>query len=299
MELGPLKLSAPATGAVAGEVLVKGKLDPALVQAWLATPEAYRAAGLTPQPALQSVKITAKAATTVTPGDVVLQFQGIPPTLQEYDLLLIVSDRKSVVLGEYRVDTRSGAREFAAAPVGTQMSGRRGGTALAAAPPSVASSTTPSAGQASATATSASAPAAASPSPDAAVAAQAVKPSTTSASSGDAQARAQSAVAAWAQAWSRKDVDAYIAAYEPTYAGRAAGASREAWVRERTARIQSRRSIDVQLSDMRTAAEGDTVVATFLQTYRGDDTVIRSRKRLVLAPNPDGRWLIRSESEGS
>jgi hypothetical protein len=77
------------------------------------------------------------------------------------------------------------------------------------------------------------------------------------------------------------------------------GASRDAWVRERTARIQARRSISVQLDNLRTEAQGDTVVATFVQTYRGDDTVIRSRKRLVLAPAADGRWLIRSETEGS
>jgi ketosteroid isomerase-like protein len=282
MELGPLKLGPQSASTVSGEVLVKGKLDATLIQAWLATAEAYRAAGLTPQPALQSVKITPKSAAPGGPGDVVLQFQGLPSTLQEYDLLLIVSDRKSVVLGEYRVDTRSGAREFAAAPVGTQLTGRRGATAVAAAPAKPAVAATPSGEPAAAVA---SAPAA--------------QPATPAPLAANALAQAQDAVEAWAQAWSRKDVDAYVAAYEPTYAGRVAGSSRDAWVRERTDRIQARRNISVQLSSLRTEAQGDTVVATFVQTYRGDDNVIRSRKRLVLAPAADGRWLIRSETEGS
>lgn len=281
MELGPLKLGPSSAGAVSGEVLVKGKLEAPVIQAWLATAEAYRAAGLTPQPALQSVKITPKPATPGVVGDVVLQFQGLPSSLQEYDLLLIVSDRKSVVLGEYRVDTRSGAREFAAAPVGTQLNGRRGATAVAAAPARPAAVAAPSAEPAAATATPSAQPAAAAP------------------LGTNALTQAQGAVEAWAQAWSRKDIDAYIGAYEPTYAGRVSGASRDAWVRERTARIQARRSISVQLDNLRTEAQGDTVVATFVQTYRGDDTVIRSRKRLVLAPAADGRWLIRSETEGS
>jgi ketosteroid isomerase-like protein len=291
MELGALKLSSPAAGAVGGEILVKGKLDASIVQAWLASAEAYRAAGLTPQPALQSVKITPKPVTPGTPGDVVLQFQGIPATLQEYDLLLIVSDRKSVVLGEYHVDTRSGAREFAVSPVGTAMSGRRAGASTASAPANPSPTTT----------TSAPASSAGSASTGTSVAAvtQPANPVAAAPLGGDTLVKAQGAVEAWAQAWSRKDVNGYIAAYEPTYAGRTAGMTREAWVRERTARIQGRGSILVQLSDLKTEAQGDTVVATFVQTYRGDDTVIRSRKRLVMAPAADGRWLIRSEAEGS
>jgi hypothetical protein len=38
-------------------------------------------------------------------------------------------------------------------------------------------------------------------------------------------------------------------------------------------------------------------VATFDQTYRADDLLLRSRKQLTLAPGEDGRWLIVGEIE--
>ncbi|MFG5408528.1 nuclear transport factor 2 family protein [Piscinibacter sakaiensis] len=104
----------------------------------------------------------------------------------------------------------------------------------------------------------------------------------------------QAAIDAWAAAWSARDMDGYLAAYTPQYAGRLG--SRRAWEEQRRSRILSKKKISVDLDPPQLVARGDTVVATFQQRYRGDEVVERSRKRLVLV-KADNRWLIQDETE--
>lgn len=107
---------------------------------------------------------------------------------------------------------------------------------------------------------------------------------------------ARAALDAWAQAWSRRDIDAYFAAYAPGFAGRKGHASREAWMAERRERILSRESISVTVSAIEARRVDGQIEARFEQRYRSDGPVDLSRKRVRLAP-VDGRWLIVQEAD--
>ncbi len=113
--------------------------------------------------------------------------------------------------------------------------------------------------------------------------------------SGNAEQEARAAVQAWASAWARKDVPAYIAAYTPTFTG---GKSRKAWEDERRARIEGKRSISVTLTDIETRTQGDKAIVQFRQQYNADSLKVSSRKTLELV-KVSGRWLIQKESTGS
>jgi hypothetical protein len=110
----------------------------------------------------------------------------------------------------------------------------------------------------------------------------------------DPQALARAALDTWAKAWSRRDVEAYFAAYAPGFAGRKGHASREAWMAERRERILSRQSISVTVSAIEARHLDGQIDVRFEQRYRSDGPVDLSRKRVRLAPF-DGRWLIVQE----
>ncbi|MBL0726323.1 tetratricopeptide repeat protein [Piscinibacter sp. HJYY11] len=133
------------------------------------------------------------------------------------------------------------------------------------------------------------------PAPRATPAAPVAPPPPAAPVSADAAQEAQAAVQAWASAWSRKDVEAYIAAYTPAFTG---GKSRKAWEDERRARIEGKRSISVTLSDIETRTQGDKAIVQFRQQYSADALKVSSRKTLELV-KVSGRWLIQKESTGS
>jgi len=105
----------------------------------------------------------------------------------------------------------------------------------------------------------------------------------------------QAAAVAWAAAWSRKDMNAYFAAYTRDFP---AGKSRKAWEAERRARIVGKRSIDVDLSDFDIEVKGDRATVEFRQAYKADNLKISGHKRLEMVRS-SGRWLIQKESTGS
>jgi tetratricopeptide (TPR) repeat protein len=113
--------------------------------------------------------------------------------------------------------------------------------------------------------------------------------------SADPTEQAQAAVLAWAEAWSRKDLDTYFAAYARDFAG---GKSRKAWEDERRARIAGKKSIVVKLSDLQVVVNGDKATARFRQDYAADAQKVSSRKTLDLA-RQGGKWVIVRESTGS
>ncbi len=106
----------------------------------------------------------------------------------------------------------------------------------------------------------------------------------------------ESALNAWASAWSQRDVPAYFATYARNFSGTAK--SRKAWEDDRRARITSKRSISVGLSDIRAEVQGNTAVVHFRQDYRADTLKVSGRKTLELVRS-NGRWLIQKESTGS
>jgi ketosteroid isomerase-like protein len=108
-----------------------------------------------------------------------------------------------------------------------------------------------------------------------------------------ASASIEDAVANWAQAWSKRDVDAYLAAYASDFA--ASGMTRANWEAQRRARITAPTSIDVKISDLKIEQQGDTASATFRQAYRSDRLTSTVTKTLKLALQ-NGQWRIVDET---
>jgi membrane fusion protein, heavy metal efflux system len=101
------------------------------------------------------------------------------------------------------------------------------------------------------------------------------------------------AVEHWRQAWTNKDAASYLAAYVPDFRG--ASPSREAWVKQRQARLGQPGSLEVGIGDARVEkVADDKAQVRFTQQYRSagyrDETV----KTLQLALR-NGKWLIEEE----
>jgi tetratricopeptide (TPR) repeat protein len=111
-----------------------------------------------------------------------------------------------------------------------------------------------------------------------------------------AEREVASAVERWAAAWSRKDMNGYYAAYTRDFDG--GKGSRKAWEAERRARIVSKRSIEVDVSNINVDIKGDKASVRYRQAYRADNLNINSTKRLEMVRS-GGKWLIAKESAGS
>lgn len=192
-----------------------------------------------------------------TGGRTVLRLTHIPLNAPDLDLLIVVSNRAQLSLAEYRIKPLSGAHDVPFSPVGTHQA------ALLATRKNVEP-----------------------PKP-----LRAANPLPTN----DATVAARDAVIAWAQAWSQRDVQAYLGAYTPDFAGTPAKGTHLSWVEQRRTRILARKRISVELADLQLVRQGDTVTATFEQRYRSDGPVDHLRKRMVLVP-VNGRWLIQFEA---
>lgn len=181
------------------------------------------------------------------------------------------------------------ARPAAAAPAPAVVATQRPAPAAAPAP-APAPAPTPAPAPAPTAAPAATAPAAAPAAPPA--------PATPPAAATDSAAvqAVTSAVQAWAAAWSAKDMQAYLGAYDKSFdpPGRQ---TRAAWEKEREARIVGKSKISVQLSDLTVAVNGDKATARFRQAYTADTLNVTSRKTLDLV-NQNGRWTIVRESTG-
>ncbi|MBZ0069277.1 MAG: tetratricopeptide repeat protein [Thiobacillus sp.] len=103
----------------------------------------------------------------------------------------------------------------------------------------------------------------------------------------------EAAINNWAQAWSRRDVNAYLAAYASDFAS--SGMTRAAWEAQRRDRITAPKTIDVQVSDLKIDQQGNMASATFRQAYRSDLLRSTVTKTLKLALQ-DGQWRIISET---
>jgi Flp pilus assembly protein TadD len=102
-------------------------------------------------------------------------------------------------------------------------------------------------------------------------------------------------VTQWAQAWSRKDVDAYLGFYAKEFRT-PQGRARADWEKQRRERLTAPKSINVDIDVDRVVDRGDGKVSvTFRQDYRSDVFTGTARKTLVLARSADGRWRILEE----
>ncbi len=121
------------------------------------------------------------------------------------------------------------------------------------------------------------------------------KPSKAEADESARERDVANAVRAWADAWSRKDMDGYISAYGKDFNG---GKSRKAWEQDRKERILGKRSISVKVSSLKITVNGNKAIAQFKQDYHADSLSVSSGKRLELVRNGNA-WVIVKESTGS
>lgn len=106
----------------------------------------------------------------------------------------------------------------------------------------------------------------------------------------------EATVAAWAQAWSDRDMKGYLGSYTRDFAPTSKQSHAE-WQEERKSRIMSKTRISVKLSSLTTSISGNTATVTFRQDYKADTLVANSRKTLELVKSGD-RWLISKEIAG-
>lgn len=138
-------------------------------------------------------------------------------------------------------------------------------------------------------------PAAAAPAA-AATPAPAPTPAPTPAADSATQKSVAAAVQSWAAAWAAKDMNAYLGAYDKSFAP-PNKASRKAWEQERRARIVGKSAIEVKITDLSISVKGPQATARFRQDYSAGKFKASSRKTLELVKSGE-RWLIVRESTG-
>lgn len=115
-------------------------------------------------------------------------------------------------------------------------------------------------------------------------------PPTSAPSPADARAAVQTMVQAWADAWSRQDVPAYLSHYAANFVP-PRGQDRAAWEAERSRRVQTPKYIKVEVSDLHIDIKGDKAQAKFRQRYEANHLKGTYRKTLDLELQ-DGQWKI-------
>ena len=103
------------------------------------------------------------------------------------------------------------------------------------------------------------------------------------------------AIAAWANAWTRKDMKAYLAAYATDF-NTPKGMPRKAWEAEREDRIAGKPGkISVTYDEPQISINGDKATAKFRQHYKAPGLTSSSSKTLVLVRSGN-KWLIKEEN---
>jgi tetratricopeptide (TPR) repeat protein len=103
------------------------------------------------------------------------------------------------------------------------------------------------------------------------------------------------AIAAWANAWSRKDVRGYLAAYASDF-NTPKGMARKAWEAEREDRIASKPGkISVSYDEPQISVNGDKATAKFRQHYKAPGLTSSTTKTLVFVRS-GSKWLIKEEN---
>src|SRR5438132_1046036 len=114
----------------------------------------------------------------------------------------------------------------------------------------------------------------------------------------DASAEVIKALNGWADAWSKKDVDAYLSYYAKDFQT-PSGEARADWEKGRRARISGAKVISVVVSSPKVTMNGaDQATVKFRQGYRSDSFKAAGGKTLVMVKGADGRWQIQQEKSG-
>lgn len=104
----------------------------------------------------------------------------------------------------------------------------------------------------------------------------------------------RSAVAAWAKAWSQKDMNRYLAAYGSSFTP-PEKMTRAKWESDRRLRILSKKTISVDIKNLKIEVSGSKATAQFQQIYESDNFKGNSHKTLELLKQGE-RWLITRET---
>lgn len=105
------------------------------------------------------------------------------------------------------------------------------------------------------------------------------------------------AVRAWAEAWSRKDVEGYLSHYAASF-DPPGKESRADWAKTRKERIDAPKTISVSIESPNVTMRGaDEAQVSFRQNYRSDLLKSTSRKTLDMVRTDKG-WQIRREQSG-
>ena len=111
----------------------------------------------------------------------------------------------------------------------------------------------------------------------------------------DPGAEVLKAVNGWAEAWSKRDVDAYLGYYAKDFQT-PAGESRAAWEKQRRERIGAAKTINVAVGSPKVTVNGaNQATVRFRQAYQSDKFRSTGNKTLVLVKGSEGRWQIQQE----
>jgi ketosteroid isomerase-like protein len=103
------------------------------------------------------------------------------------------------------------------------------------------------------------------------------------------------ALAAWASAWSRKDMKAYLGAYASDFKT-PGGMNRKAWEKEREQRIGARPGkISVTYDEPSITINDDRATVRFRQHYKAPGISTSSTKTLLFG-RTGNKWLIKEEN---
>ncbi len=103
------------------------------------------------------------------------------------------------------------------------------------------------------------------------------------------------AISNWANAWSRKDMKAYLGAYAADF-NTPKGMARKAWEAEREDRIAGKPGkISVSIDEPTISVNGDKATAKFRQHYKAGSLDSSTTKTLVLV-RAGSKWLIKEEN---
>jgi tetratricopeptide (TPR) repeat protein len=102
-------------------------------------------------------------------------------------------------------------------------------------------------------------------------------------------------VSAWADAWSRRDVNAYLGHYAKDFQT-PSGEPRADWEKTRRTRIEAAKKISVGVGSPKvTMNSADKATVSFRQAYQSDSFKSTGGKTLVLVKGDGGRWQIQQE----
>ena len=123
------------------------------------------------------------------------------------------------------------------------------------------------------------------------------KPKPVAPATGDASDEVLKTIGDWAEAWSKKDADAYLSYYARDFKT-PGGEARDSWEKARRARISAPKSISVNIASPKVTMDGaDRATVSFQQNYKSDVLKSNSRKTLTLI-RADGGWKILEEKSG-